>query len=310
MAGDLVTKNDLMARVWPGAVVEDNTLQVHISAIRKALGADRGLLRTASGRGYRLLGNWTIRAASPAAPPVERAPARIAETQKSMPVVALDLIGRSDAVQQLKDLLSAYRIVTLTGPGGIGKTSLAMQLAQSLRSDLNAVLVELASLPDSALVATTVAGALGSSTAWPRGVSDNIANAIADTRLLLVLDNCEHVVDAAAQIAEAIVHYCPHVTIIATSRELLRIDGEYVYHVRPLDVPPEHTQNPDHILEHSAVQLFIARAEAFGSSFASEPRIRGHRRHLSKPRRNAAGHRVRGRPGSYARRTRGHAAHR
>src|ERR1700682_3376603 len=122
-AGELVTKNDLMGRIWPGAIVEDNTLQFHVSAIRKALGPDRGMLKTASGRGYRLLGAWTSRhesASSVDSIDLEpmRSPAEPFQT--NLPAAPSQLVGRADAIQHLRGFLSACRIVTLTGPGGIG----------------------------------------------------------------------------------------------------------------------------------------------------------------------------------------------
>src|SRR5258706_2368635 len=124
--GQLVTKDDLMDRIWPGAVVGDNTLHVHIAAVRKALGADRDMLKTSPGRGYRLLGSWMVQPGD-AAPPLSPAPrAPAAERPPSnFPVIVTQLVGRSAAVQRVRDLVSAYRIVTLTGAGGIGKTVLA-----------------------------------------------------------------------------------------------------------------------------------------------------------------------------------------
>ena len=136
--GELVTKHDLTSRVWPGAIVEDNALQFHISAIRKALGPDRELLRTASGRGYRLLGDWTFQqeSTSPAGS-IDLEPVQIAAEpfQTNLPAAASDLVGRTTAVRHLRDLLSAYRLVTLTGPGGIGKTRLAIHAASDCTAD-------------------------------------------------------------------------------------------------------------------------------------------------------------------------------
>src|SRR5207253_11481166 len=114
-AGELVTKNELMARVWPGAIVEDNTLQFHISAIRKALGPDRGILRTASGRGYRLGGVWRPRQQSTSAADLEPVRSAAEPFRTNLPAAASDLIGRTNAVEHLGDLLSAYRVVTLSG---------------------------------------------------------------------------------------------------------------------------------------------------------------------------------------------------
>src|SRR5438105_3362160 len=134
-AGELVTKNELMERVWPGATVEDNTLQFHISAIRKALGPDRGILKTTSGRGYRLLGAWTFRQESPSSTDSvgpEPLPRPAEPFQSNLPAAVSELVGRATAVQHLRGLLSAYRVVTLTGPGGIGKTKLALAVGRGL----------------------------------------------------------------------------------------------------------------------------------------------------------------------------------
>src|SRR5712672_554823 len=271
-AGELVTKNDLSARIWPGAIVEHNTLQFHISAIRKALGSDRGILKTASGRGYRLLGAWTSRQeSSSSVDSIDIEPMRSpAEPfQTNLPAAASELVGRTNAVQHLRGLLSAYRVVTLTGPGGIGKTRLAFEVARGLfpsfQGDVR--LVELVSLSDPGLVPSTVAGGLGLKLGGDEISAESVARAIGAQRLLLVLDNCEHVIDAAARLAETIVRMCPRTTILATSREILKIEGEYVYRVPPLDVPSQH-EEPDDILGRSAVQLFIATTRAVHSDFS------------------------------------------
>ena len=269
--GELVNKYDLMDRVWPGAIVEENTLQFHISAIRKALGADRGLLKTVSGRGYRLLGAWTVRQAREIEPlhaPSERKPA---QPRTNVPVTRSALIGRSVSKQHLLDVLSAYRMVSLIGPGGIGKSVLALELARDLFSTFggDCWFVELASLADSAFVPSTVASVLGLELGDSEITVESVARAIDGERLLLVLDNCEHLVDAAADFAEAIVRKCPNVSVLATSREFLRIEGEYVYRVPPLDVPPQHPEEAADINEYSAVQLFVARLMAFDSGFST-----------------------------------------
>src|ERR1700688_4115845 len=269
-AGELVTKHDLTSRVWPGAIVEDNALQFHISAIRKALGPDRELLRTASGRGYRLLGDWTFRqeSTSPTGS-IDLEPVQIAAEpfQTNLPATASDLVGRTTAVRHLRDLLSAYRLVTLTGPGGIGKTRLALEVARGLfpsfQGDVR--LVELASLSDPALVPSAVAAGLGLKFGGEIS-AELVARAIGAQKLLLVLDNCEHVIDASARLAETIVRRCPRTTILATTREILKIEGEHVYRVPPLDVPPQF-EEPDNILSYSAVQLLIATTRASHSDF-------------------------------------------
>jgi predicted ATPase/DNA-binding winged helix-turn-helix (wHTH) protein len=271
-AGDLVTKGDLMDRIWPGAIVEENTLQVHISAVRKALGPHRGLLKTESGRGYCLLSGWTIQQVGAPSAVADPEPIQIAAlpSPTNFPASAVTPIGRDVAVQHLRDILSAYRAVTLTGPGGIGKTTLALEVARSLFPSFEGEgrLVELASLADPDFVPSAIATALDLKLNGSEMGPEAVARTIGGRKLLLILDNCEHVIDATARLAETIVLRCPRTTILATSREVLRIGGEYVYRVPPLDVPPAGRDEPDHIIGCSAVELFIARMRAADSNYA------------------------------------------
>jgi predicted ATPase/DNA-binding winged helix-turn-helix (wHTH) protein len=269
-ATKLVTKDHMMERVWPGAVVGEGTIHVHISAVRKALGPDRAMLKTVSGRGYRLLGNWTPQQREGTAPAVYSTLTRIsgAPPANNFPPLINRLIGRAAAAQSVRDLVSAYRVVTLTGPGGIGKTSLAIKAVRYLLSDFEdgGWLVELASLSDPVLVPSTVASTLGLKLVGEIS-AESVARAIGEKNLLLVLDNCEHVIDAAANVAEALTRLCPRTTIVATSREVLRIDGESVYRVPPLEVPAPGQAAPDYIMQYSAVELFVARTKALNAGF-------------------------------------------
>src|SRR3984893_1923625 len=271
-AGELVTKNDLSARVWPGAIVEDNTLQFHISAIRKALGSDRGILKTASGRGYRLLGAWTSRqecTSSVDSIDIELMRSSAEPFQTNLPAAASELVGRTNAVQQLRGLLSAYRVVTLTGPGGIGKTRLALEVAPGLFSPLQGDVrfVELVSLSDPDLLPSAVAGGLGLKLGGDRISAESVPRALGLPRLQLVLVKCQDVCAAAAKLAETVVRMCPRITILATSREILKIEGEYVYRVPSLDVPSQH-EGPDDIVGRSAVPRLIATTRAMHSNFS------------------------------------------
>jgi predicted ATPase/DNA-binding winged helix-turn-helix (wHTH) protein len=272
-AGELVTKDELMNRVWPGAVVMENTLQVHAAAIRKALGPYRGLLKTESRRGYRLLGDWTVQHREPARPPVGLRPLRMTGkgVATNFPTTATRLVGRSAAVQRLQALLSAYRVVTLTGPGGIGKTILALKVAGLVVGEFadGGWLVDLASLSDPDLVPSRVTGVLGLRLGSKTISSEAVARAIAGKKLLLVLDNCEHVIEAAATLTDAIVRRCPGATILATSREVLRVEGEYTYPVPSLEVPTQEQVDADHILSHSGPELFVTRAKELGSDLSS-----------------------------------------
>jgi len=272
-AGELVTKDELMNRVWPGAVVMEGTLHVHAAAVRKALGPYRGLLKTESRRGYRLLGDWTVRRRDGAKPAVDPQQIRVTAEPPAtnFPATGTHLIGRSAAVQRLQDLVSAYRVVTLTGPGGIGKTALALKVARSVLGEFydGGWLVELASLSDPHLVPSAVAGALGLRLGSDNISAEAVARAVPGRSLLLVLDNCEHVIDAAATLAEMFVRLCPRTTVLATSREALRIEGECAYHVPPLEVPTTEQVDADRILSHSAPELFISRAKELGLDFSS-----------------------------------------
>src|SRR5712664_1061975 len=266
-----------MKRVWPGAIVEENTLWVHISAVRKALGPDRGMLKTVAGRGYRLVGTWhlsqgrtpigdvALRPVLAPSPPV---------LLNNLPATGTNLIGRTQAVQELVALLSAYRVITLTDPGGIGKTKLAVETArQMLALGHNDVwLVELASLLEPDLMPSAVASVLGLRIEIADRTAEVVARAIGNRKILLLLDNCEHIVEAAARYAETMIRLCPYATILATSREVLRIDGEHVYRVPPLDVPDERV-TPDDILRSSAVQLFVERTTATQSTFLPDEKI-------------------------------------
>jgi non-specific serine/threonine protein kinase len=274
-AGGVTTKDDLISRVWPDAMVEENTLHGHISAIRHVLGPHRAVLQTVPRRGYRLLGNWTVhRQVAPHDPSIGEPTPRPDQTfQTNLPLAFADLIGRGAEVQHLQTLLATARTVTLTGPGGVGKTVLAQDVARRLLLTFQADtwLVELDALSDPAQLPATVASAL----ALPSPATDisaqALAQAIAGTPVLLLLDTCEHLIDAVAEMVETILQTCPRASIVATSRECLRIEGECVYRVAALDVPPHDATDPADLLQHSAVQLFVARIQSLRPDFLPDP---------------------------------------
>src|SRR5262249_20707436 len=159
---------------------------------------DRGILQTASGRGYRLLGSWTVRWNSG---PSEAGALEPRGTSgrtflTNLPVATSDLIGRTTATEQLRDLLLAYPVVTLGGPGGIGKTALALDVARRLLPSFpdGAWAVEFASLADPGLVASAVAKVLHLKLGGAQISPESVAQAIKGKKLLILLDNCEHVV--------------------------------------------------------------------------------------------------------------------
>jgi predicted ATPase/DNA-binding winged helix-turn-helix (wHTH) protein len=270
-AGQVVSKAELLAHVWQGTVVEENTLRVHIHAIRKALGPDRTLLKNAAGRGYRLIGLWKtlqdneLRAAALTGP----APEPELSVASGLPGSISELIGRASAMARLRDLVSAFRVVTLTGPGGIGKTALAMALARTLTEEFDSgiCLVELASLSNPDLLSATVVAALGLNGNAKASTPDDIAGIIGRAKLLVVLDNCEHMITAVADLADTIIRRCPNTSVLMTSREVMRIAGEHVFRVPPLAVPESSQGEDDAALASSAVELFVTRAQALDDRF-------------------------------------------
>jgi len=272
--GELVTKEELLARVWPGAVVEESNIQVQVSALRKALGADRHFILTVPLRGYRFTGE--VRAldgegrAVPASGPGPQ-PAQPIPT--NLPAPVSDFIGRETELRELRDLLRHNRLVSLVGTGGIGKTRLGLEVARAaLEAFPEGVwLAELAPLTDPDLVASAINTALGlqSGTAW---TSERLAAALRGRRLLLVLDNCEHVIGAAAREAEMLLRAVPGARILATSQEPLGLDGECTFRLSPLEFPAEEIAELGDALRHDAVRLFVARARAADPHFNLDER--------------------------------------
>jgi predicted ATPase/DNA-binding winged helix-turn-helix (wHTH) protein len=272
--GAVVSKDELMRRVWPGRIVEDNNLHAQIKALRKAF-SDRDLIRTIIGRGYQFRGEVRAGRASRVEP---AGPGRAAELSglprapTNLPAPTSDLIGRDAQIREVTGLLADYRFVTVTGTGGIGKTRLALEVARHLlpRFAEGVWIAELASLSDPQLVPVTVAAALGLELVSGVVSPGRIAAALGAKHILLVLDNCEHVIDAAAGMVEALLHANPVARVIATSREPLRAESERLYRVPPLAVPTGDTPAFEDLLRHGAVALFVARAQAAESHFAPD----------------------------------------
>jgi predicted ATPase/DNA-binding winged helix-turn-helix (wHTH) protein len=270
--GAVVTKDALMVRVWPGQVVEENNLQSHISALRAALGPDRDLIRTVSGRGYQFIGE--IRALSEGGDerasrdPAGAQPGALPPT--NMPEPVSELIGRDHELAEVVNLMDAHRLVTLTGAGGIGKTRLAVAAARELRPRFadGVWLVQFSPLADPKLVPATVVAAVGLQLSVEASVQ-SVAQALAGRRLLLVLDTCEHVIEVAASMAEAALGAGSELRILTTSREMLKAEGEWTYSVPPLAVPTADVERED-FFGYGAIRLFLERAKAADPRFAPD----------------------------------------
>ena len=189
----------------------------------------------------------------------------------NLPVSASSFVGRTSELGEITDLQSHSRLVTLTGPGGVGKTRLAIQAAFGLLdgSGDGVWLAELATLNDPGLVAAAVAAAVGVEEAPDRPVLHTLVNALRTRELLIVLDNCEHVIRSAMTLADAILRGCRQVHLLATSREPLGVAGEHVYRVPPLTVPAAGrlAGGEQALADCEAVRLFLDRASAHQPGF-------------------------------------------
>src|SRR5216684_502260 len=246
-SGAVVSKDALIERVWPNQVVEENNLHVQISTLRNAFAADRGLIRTIAGRGYQFTGvirtvsaNSQAQAVAGTAVVLESASAR---PSTNLPEPVSELIGLEVARRLLPKFVDGVWVV------------------------------ELAGLSDPDLVPVRIATALHLELAADAVSPERIANALGARRLMLLLDDCEHVLDPAARMSEALLRFTPAVRVIATSREPLQAEGEHIYRVPPLDVPAEGIQDVDDPLHYGAVQLFVARVRAAQPHFSPDRRV-------------------------------------
>jgi non-specific serine/threonine protein kinase len=188
----------------------------------------------------------------------------------NLPLRLSSFIGRGREVTELQTLLSDDRLLTLTGPGGAGKTRMAIEVASEVVDDFRdgAWLAELASLSDSDLVAQAVAQALGVREAPGRPLIGALLEHLESREALLVLDNCEHLIDACATLADTLLRSCPKVRILATSREALGIAGERTWPVPPLSSPDSHNLPPvQDLRSYEAIRLFVERARAVVPTF-------------------------------------------
>src|SRR6202051_1169585 len=278
-AGKVVSQRELISRIWPDMTVEDANLRVHLAALRKALGDGHEGTRyivNVPGRGYSFVAP-TKRSVQQHPSPSEEAPASL-QFQR-LPARLAHLIGRDDIVRLLSAQLMIRRFVSIVGPGGIGKTAVAISGARQLLDGFNGavVFVDLAALTDAHLVPATVVSALGL-VVQTQDPLLSLLNFIGDKNLLLVLDNCEHVIEVVAALAERVVREASQAHVLTTSRAALRAEGEHVYLLQALDCPPDDAKlTAAEALKYPAAQLFMERAAAsgYGSELtdADAPRV-------------------------------------
>ena len=268
-SGELVGKEELRARVWPETFVEESNLKVNVAALRRTLGDGRGGVRyieTVSGRGYRFVSPVQILGDDAATH--NDAPARL--RAHNLPIPATRVLGRGQASDAILSMCEGARLVTVVGAAGIGKTTVALavaaRMAETIEHDVR--LVDLAPVTDSALVPSAIAAAIGL-TVHSADERSALRMFLRDRRLMLVLDNCEHIIDAAAICVRDILAAAAGVRILATSREALRAEGEMVYRLPPLETPPDsHELMAAEALAFPAVELFVERATATLNAFS------------------------------------------
>ena len=262
--GEIISKKELLTQVWPDVTVDDGSLRFNIGALRKMLGDGRDGARYVTnvpGRGYCFVA------------PVSQGPAEkpsVVQLRSSrLPSPLRRMIGRDSAVRAISDNLRAERFVSIVGAGGIGKTTVAVAVGHAMMQEFDGevVFVDLGALNDPELVPSALSSILGL-VAHDSDPISGLAAYLRDKRLLLVLDSCEHVVETAASLAEAIFAEAAEVHILATSREPLRVEGEHVHRLVPLDCPPEDDDlTAEHALSFPATQLFVERILASSSGF-------------------------------------------
>jgi len=264
--GQLATKAAIMTEVWPAQTVAENNLTTQVAQVRRALGDPDGkrFIQTVPGRGYRFVADVVHHI--PAAPPAVQKPA---PERHNLPLEPSSFIGRDRERADITARLAERALVTIIGPGGVGKTRIALRVAAESCDDFadGVLLLELAPLTEPSLVAELLCRKLGVPHDSDRGAVAAAVAVLRHRRMLVVLDNCEHLLAGAAILACAILSQCPGVRLLATSQEALRVPGERAYRLPALGVPPGTARVTAAVaLQSESVQLFAQRAaDALGS---------------------------------------------
>jgi len=254
----VVPHDELLARVWPGLVVEENNLRQHVSGLRKLLGAQA--VTTVPGRGYR----FTL--------PLDEGPASVVAAPAvghGLPAHKPTLIGREDDLAAVLALLADTPLLTLVGAGGVGKTRMALEVADRIGAGFadGVCFVELAPVTDPSLVVRTVAGALDVHEEATRPLQDTVLDVLRRQRMLLILDNCEHLIERCAAFAEQVLRQSAGTRTLATSREALGVPGEVAWRLPSLRTAPPDVGAIEHFLAFPASRLFVERAQAVAPAF-------------------------------------------
>jgi len=266
-AGEVVTNNELLEQVWRGVTVSDGSVRFQIAMLRKALNdfpSDVKYIENVPGRGYRFVG-FISRSTPPETAHLSHEP----RARGRFAVRLARMVGRDQDVAAISRKIIDQRFVTIIGPGGIGKTTVAVAASQVLVQsfDLAVHFVDFSALRNPQLVASTVASLFGLQ-AMSGDPTSFLINYLRHKRMLIVFDCCEHLIDAAASLTEKIFRSAPDVHLLATSRESLRVEGEHAHRLQPLDVPPPKADiSAQEAMAFPAVELFVERAAASSGGF-------------------------------------------
>jgi len=256
--GEVVDKRELVKRVWADVNVDDGSLRFHIAALRKALGDTGKLARyvvNVPGRGYCFVAPLAQAAPALAAPAID------VPLPRSLPAPLARVIGRDDVIEKISTGLALHRFVSVVGPGGIGKTAVAVTVGHRrlAQFDGHVFFVDFGPVRKPELAAITIASTLGLSI----NAEDPIPALLIHLRVkptLLIFDSCEHVLETLAPLVERLVREAPQLHVLATSRESFRSEGERIFRLFPLDCPPRRDDLAvAEILAYPAAQLFVER---------------------------------------------------
>src|SRR5438876_2703360 len=235
--GEVIAKQELMDHVWSDVTVEEGSLRVHVAAIRKALGDGQfgnRYIANIKGRGYSFVGTVVPFTGNPESRNDRfRHPGRL-------PVRPLMMIGRETVVGEISDKLREERFVTLLGPGGIGKTTVALAVGRAVAEEFGGKVhfADLESITDPRHVAGAVATSVGLALK-SKDPGLELVDLVRSRKLLIILDSCEHVIEAVASLAEQLYQQTEEIHVLTTSREWLKVKGEHCYRVLPLDYTPD-----------------------------------------------------------------------
>ena len=269
--GTLVSKADLMECAWPNSAVDESNLHVQMAAIRRLLTTHHLSVLTVAGRGYRLVGDSVPSAEASRDIDISSSAVRPPHDQwNNLPPEAPALIGRDEQLLAIRELFDQARLVSLVGPGGVGKTELALAVARLLLKNFadGCWVVDLESVTDPALVPSVIAGSLRVEELGGRQIIDSLIVAVRQRQLLLVLDGCEHVINSVAELANRLLGNCPGLRILCTSQVPLGAAWEHVRRIAPFEVPdPSLVPTAIAALHYHAVRLFVDRVAAYEPRF-------------------------------------------